>query len=61
MVVAGASVMWNPPEGWLPQGWQPSGKKQAQRTTRESTLQQALSTWQWYALWAILFLNVTDG
>lgn len=28
---------------------------------KDYTLQQALSTWQWYALWAILFLNVTAG
>jgi OFA family oxalate/formate antiporter-like MFS transporter len=61
MVVAGASVMSNPPAGWMPEGWQPSAKKQAQWPTREFTLQEALSTWQWYALWAILFLNVTAG
>ena len=61
MVVAGASVMQNPPDGWAPEGWQPSAKKQSQRGTTEFTLQEALSTWQWYALWAILFLNVTAG
>ena len=61
MVVAGASVMQNPPDGWAPEGWQPSAKKQSQRVTTEFTLQEALSTWQWYALWAILFLNVTAG
>jgi OFA family oxalate/formate antiporter-like MFS transporter len=60
-VVAGASVMRNPPDGWVPKGWQPSAKKQTQRLTQEFTLQEALSTWQWYALWAILFLNVTAG
>ena len=61
MVVAGASLMRDPPEGWLPEGWQPSAKKQAQWTTQEFTLQDALGTWQWYVLWAILFLNVTAG
>src|SRR6201982_2110608 len=61
MVVAGASAMKNPPPGWVPEGWQPSAKKQAQLATRDFTLQKALSTWQWYALWAILFLNVTAG
>jgi OFA family oxalate/formate antiporter-like MFS transporter len=61
MVVAGASLMQNPPEGWIPEGWQPSAKKQAQWTTQEFTLQDALATWQWYILWAILFLNVTAG
>jgi MFS transporter, OFA family, oxalate/formate antiporter len=61
MVVAGSSVMSNPPAGWAPKGWQPSAKKQAQAATRDYTLQKALSTWQWYVLWAILFLNVTAG
>ena len=61
MVVAGASVMSNPPPGWVPKGWQPPAKKQAQLATGDYTLQKALSTWQWYALWAILFLNVTAG
>jgi MFS transporter, OFA family, oxalate/formate antiporter len=61
MVVAGASVMDNPPPGWAPKGWQPAAQKQAQSATRDYTLQQALSTWHWYALWAILFLNVTAG
>jgi OFA family oxalate/formate antiporter-like MFS transporter len=61
MVVAGASVMSNPPPGWVPKGRQPSAKTQVQVAPRNYTLQQALSTWQWYALWAILFLNVTAG
>ena len=61
MVVAGASIMRNPPSGWAPAGWQPSAKSQAQRAIRDYTLPDALGTWQWYALWAILFLNVTAG
>jgi OFA family oxalate/formate antiporter-like MFS transporter len=61
MVVAGSSVMRNPPPGWVPNGWQPSAEKQAKLVTRDYTLKEALSTWQWYALWAILFLNVTAG
>ena len=61
MIVAGASLMQNPPEDWVPEGWQPSVKKQAQSTTQEFSLQEALATWQWYVLWAILFLNVTAG
>lgn len=61
MVVLGASVMRNPPEGWIPEGWQPSAKQQDQLQARNYTLKEALSTWQWYVLWAILFLNVTAG
>jgi len=61
MVVLGASVMRNPPEGWMPEGWQPSAKQQDQLQARNYTLKEALSTWQWYVLWAMLFLNVTAG
>ncbi|HXM24818.1 MAG TPA: OFA family MFS transporter [Chthoniobacterales bacterium] len=61
MVVLGASVMRNPPEGWMPAGWQPTAKQQDQLQARNYTLKEALSTWQWYVLWAMLFLNVTAG
>jgi MFS transporter, OFA family, oxalate/formate antiporter len=61
MVVLGSSVMRNPPEGWMPKGWQPSAKQQDQLQARNYTLKEALSTWQWYVLWAMLFLNVTAG
>ena len=61
MVVLGASIMRNPPEGWRPAGWEPTVKQQDQLAAREFTLKEALSTWQWYALWATLFLNVIAG
>jgi len=61
MVVVGASIMRNPPEGWMPKGWQPTVKQQEQLDARNYTLKEALSTWQWYVLWAMLFLNVTAG
>ncbi len=61
MVVVGASIMRNPPEGWAPTGWQPSTKQQTQLQARNCTLKEALSTWQWYVLWAMLFLNTTAG
>ncbi len=61
MVLIGSSIMRNPPEGWRPAGWQPSAKQQEQLAARDYTLKEALSTWQWYVLWAMLFLNVTAG
>jgi MFS transporter, OFA family, oxalate/formate antiporter len=60
-VVAGASVMQNPPAGWKPAGWEPTAKQQAVLARKDYTLAEALSTWRWYVLWAILFLNVTAG
>ena len=53
--------MQNPPEGYRPEGWTPSATQKAQRATKDYTLGEALSTWQWWALWLVLFLNVTAG
>ena len=60
-VIAGASVMQNPPAGWKPARWEPTAKQQAALARKDYTLAEALSTWRWYVLWAILFLNVTAG
>ena len=61
MVTIGALIMRNPPAGWAPAGWKPSERMQSQRSTRDYTFKEALCTWQWYALWGILFLNVVAG
>ncbi len=60
VVVAGL-FMKNAPEGYRPEGWQPPAALQASRASHDYTLNQALRSWQWYALWAILFLNTTAG
>eukprot|EP01037_Dinobryon_pediforme_P007886 gene7886-7954_t len=59
--VAAAYFMQNPPEGWAPAGWDKGAAKQAQKTTADFTLNQALKTWQWWGLWLLLFLNTTAG
>jgi MFS transporter, OFA family, oxalate/formate antiporter len=56
-----AYFMQNPPAGWSPAGWTPSTKLTAQRSAKEYTLKSALMTWQWWALWLILFLNSSAG
>lgn len=53
--------MQNPPEGWTPSGWKPSTRQVSQRAGGDYTLAQALRTWQWYALWLLLFLNTFAG
>ena len=53
--------MQNPPEGWAPEGWVPSAKQLVQKTARDFTLGEALKTWQWWALWMLLFLNTSAG
>ena len=60
-VVLAASFMRNPPPGYVPEGWTPSAAQQRQRATKAFTLREALATWPWYGLWALLFLNTTAG
>src|SRR6267143_4587900 len=60
-VSASALFMRNPPDDYRPTGWQPALNQQQQGSARDYTLGEALRTWQWYALWAILFLNTLAG
>jgi OFA family oxalate/formate antiporter-like MFS transporter len=53
--------MQNPPAGYTPAGWTPSETQVKQRVLEDYTLGRALGTWQWWALWLILFLNTTAG
>src|SRR5258705_8507268 len=59
-VVAGL-FMQNPPDGWKPDGWTPPALETRQRAGHDYTLSEALKTWQWYALWSLLFLNTFAG
>jgi OFA family oxalate/formate antiporter-like MFS transporter len=59
-VVAGL-FMQNPAEGWRPEGWVPTASQASQRSGHDYTLGEALKTWQWYALWLLLFLNTFAG
>lgn len=59
--VAAAMFMVMPPEGWTPEGWTPSAGTATQRTSADYTLGGALRTWQWWALWFILFINTSAG
>jgi OFA family oxalate/formate antiporter-like MFS transporter len=59
-VIAGL-FMHNPPDGWRPKGWTPTQSQVSQRAGHDYTLSEALKTWQWYALWLLLFLNTCAG
>ena len=59
--VTSAFFLQNPPEGWLPEGWKPAEKQQVQNNGKNFTLIEALKTWQWWALWLLLFLNTSAG
>ena len=60
-VVGAAMFMRNPPEGYRPPGYQPDTSTSSERSGVDYELGGALRSWQWYALWALLFLNVTAG
>jgi MFS transporter, OFA family, oxalate/formate antiporter len=58
--VLAASFMKNPPEGFRPAGWQPTAAAK-KGGARDYTLGEALASWQWWALWLLLFINTSAG
>src|SRR6202047_4581214 len=61
VTVTGGLFMQNPPANWKPAGGSPFQARAKQHAVRDYTLGQALSTWQWWALWLLLFLNTSAG
>src|SRR6266550_3668302 len=61
LTVISGSFMQNPPDGWQPEGWSPTASQTSQRAGHDFVLSEALKTWQWYALWLLLFLNTCAG
>ena len=61
MVVGAAQFYRVAPAGYAPPGWQPTALQTSQRAGHDYSLGESLHTWQWYVLWAMLFLNVTAG
>ncbi len=53
--------MTNPAAGWQPAGWTPKALQVSQRAAKDFLLGEALKTWQWWALWLLLFLNTSAG
>jgi len=53
--------MQNPPDGWRREGWTPTATQTSHGAGRNYTLGEALKTWQWWALWLLLFLNTCAG
>ena len=61
VTMATGFFMQNPPVGWKPEGWTPSALLASQRAAKDYTFSEALKTWQWWALWLLLFLNTCAG
>jgi OFA family oxalate/formate antiporter-like MFS transporter len=61
VLVSGSAIFMRlPPEDYRPAGWLPP-REQTPGSEGGYTLGEALRTWQWYALWVILFLNTLAG
>lgn len=60
LVTASAQFYKNPPQGWLPAGFTPSPAK-ASCAGDSMTFSEGCRTPQWWALWGMLFLNITAG
>ena len=61
LTVAAGSFMQNPPDGWLPAGWSPKTLNTDHRAAKDYSLGDALRTWQWWALWLLLFIDISAG
>jgi OFA family oxalate/formate antiporter-like MFS transporter len=61
IVGAAGLFMTNPPPEYRLAGVQPAASSVTVSEERDFALQEALRTWQWYALWIILFLNTCAG
>jgi OFA family oxalate/formate antiporter-like MFS transporter len=61
ITIISGTFMQNPPDGWKPEGWSPTASETSQRAGHDFLLSEALKTWQWYALWLLLFLNSCAG
>jgi OFA family oxalate/formate antiporter-like MFS transporter len=57
-VIGAAQVYKVPPAGWKPAGWTPPAGRAA---AVEVPPREMLSTWQFYALWALYFLGTSVG
>ncbi len=61
LVVAAAQFYANPPVGWKPEGWAPTSAVAKAAGTYDYSVKEAMGTWQFWLLWAMLFLNVSAG
>ncbi len=61
LVTAAGFFMANPPDGYAPPNWKPAAASSTSAAPANYELAGALGTWQWYALWAMLLLNVVAG
>lgn len=59
LVIIGALILRNPPEGYKPEGWTPPPTSQA--TTYSYSPSEMLKTYQFYLIWLIYFFGCATG
>jgi len=59
MVIAGAMLLVNPPEGYVPKGWNPSQQKNVCK--KDFTVGEMCRTNSFYYLWIMFALSATAG
>ena len=59
VVITGAQLHVEPPQGWLPAGFKPS--ESSTHSTKSFTFKEAVKWPQWWMLWTMLFLNLAAG
>ena len=61
VVVIASQFYANPPQGWTLPNWKPTSSVAKAASAYDFTVREAAGTWQFYLLWAMLFLNVSAG
>jgi len=61
VVIIAAQFYANPPQGWTLPNWKPTSAVAKAASAYDFTVREAAGTWQFYLLWAMLFLNVSAG
>jgi len=62
LTLPAASLLRNPPAGFLPPGYTPPASESAQQSAQESlTARQSLASGKFLLMWLVFFLNITSG
>lgn len=64
LMLAGASYIVRPPEGWMPKGMQEkaeASKKKVASDLAQLTANEAVKTNRFWLLWVMMFINISSG
>ncbi len=61
IAICSGFFLQNPPPGWKPASWTPTATQMSQRSNRDYRLGEAVRTWQWWTLCALMSINTIAG